>query len=160
MVPGEVSEAGEIVPGPALIHSEQRRPFTWKTIFSITPSATDTDLGWLQLEEEPVFACRFNTFNNISFAGTCSGHGTDTTGRARGVRQWEGYYNTGTCSSTTSGCGSAWPGRSGVGMSFGNSFTNVGGGFMKGLADLNPQRTWRASDPLGRLQWRQSLGHE
>jgi hypothetical protein len=34
-------------------------------------------------------------------------------------------------------------------MSFGNSFTNVGGGFMKGLADLNPQRTWRASNPWG-----------
>jgi hypothetical protein len=89
------------------------------------------------------FVCRFNTFNNVSWVGACSGHGTDTTGRPRGVRQWEGYKNTGTCSNTTSGCGSAWPGRSGVGRSFDNSFTNVGGGFFKGLSNLDPQRTWR-----------------
>jgi len=109
---------------------------------------TDTDTGG-PAGGGARLVCRFNTFNNITSAGACSGHGTDTTGRARGVRQWEGYYNTGTCSSTTTGCGSAWPGRSGVGMSFENSFTNVGGGFMKGLTDLDAQRRWRPDVPWG-----------
>jgi hypothetical protein len=109
---------------------------------------TDTDLGGPNGGGARL-ACRFNTFNNISFVGACSGHGTDTTGRARGVRQWEGYDNTGTCSSTTMGCGSAWPGRSGVGRSFGNSFTNSGGGFFKGLANISPQRRWRPDTPWG-----------
>jgi hypothetical protein len=109
---------------------------------------TDTDIGGSS-GGGARFACRFNTFNFMTSAGACTGHGTDTTGRARGVRQWEGYYNTGTCSDPSLGCGSAWPGRSGVGMSFGNSFTNVGGGFVKGLADLDPQRIWRADIPWG-----------
>ena len=87
--------------------------------------------------------CRFNTFNNINTGGVCSGHGTETTGRPRGVVQWEGYANTGTCSNGSQGCGSAWPGRSGHGMSFGNSFSNIAGGFFKGLADLNAQRVFR-----------------
>lgn len=91
------------------------------------------------------FVCRFNSFANITSGGVCTGHGTDTTGRPRGVREWEAYYNSGTCSNPTQGCGSAWPGRSGVGMSFGNSFTNTGSGFFKGLADFDAQRTWRGS---------------
>lgn len=105
---------------------------------------TDTDIGSSNGGGARL-ACRFNTINNINAFGVCSGHGTDTTGRPRGVRQWEGYYNTGTCSNGTLGCGSAWPGRGGTGMSFGNSFTNTGSGFFKGLADLNPQRRWRSS---------------
>jgi hypothetical protein len=105
---------------------------------------TDTDIGGSNGGGARL-ACRFNQFNNINAFGACSGHGTDTTGRPRGVRQWEGYYNTGTCSNAQAGCGSAWPGRSGVGRSFGNSFTNTGSGFFKGLADFNAQRTWRGS---------------
>lgn len=109
---------------------------------------TDTDLGGSNGGGARL-VCRFNNFSAINFAGACSGHGTDTTGRARGVRQWEAYWNTGVCKSTTSGCGSAWPGRSGVGRSFSNSFTNSGGGFMKGLANLDPQRRWRPDSPWG-----------
>jgi len=104
--------------------------------------ATDTDLGGSNGGGARL-ACRFNTFNNISWVGGCSGHGTDTTGRARGVRQWEGYYNTGFCSNATVGCGSLWPGRSGVGMSFGNTFTNSSGGFLKALSGADAQRRWR-----------------
>src|SRR5271166_2446139 len=93
-------------------------------------------------------ACRFNTFNNVSFVGVCSGHGTDTTGRPRGTRQWEGYYNTGSCpSNNTQGCGSAWPGRAGLGVSFANTFTNIGGANWKALNGMGPQRRWRADAP-------------
>ena len=88
------------------------------------------------------FVCRFNTFNSITQSGVCTAHGTDTTGRPRGVRQWEAYFNTGTCT-VPIGCPSAWPGRSGTGRSFGNSFTNVSPGYMGGLSDLDAQRRWR-----------------
>ena len=88
------------------------------------------------------FVCRFNTFNSITQSGVCTAHGTDTTGRPRGVRQWEAYFNTGTCA-VSIGCSSAWPGRSGTGRSFGNSFTNVSPGYMGGLSSLDAQRRWR-----------------
>ncbi len=95
------------------------------------------------------FTCRFNIFDSIHAFGACSGHGTDTTGRARGVRHFEFYYNTGVCRDNSSGCASLVPGRSGVGMVFSNTVTNAGGGFAKGVTDLNPQRTWRGSAPWG-----------
>lgn len=110
--------------------------------------ATDTDIsgstgGGARL------ACRFNDWPQLNVNGGCTGHGTDTTGRSRGVRQWEGYYNTATCTNTSQGCGSLWPGRSGVGRSFSNTIVNSGGGFAKGLADLDAQRTWRPDSPWG-----------
>lgn len=95
------------------------------------------------------FACRFNQAPHIGPFGICTGHGTDTTGRPRGNRQWEGYWNTGTCDDSHTGCGSAWTGRSGVGMSFANTFTNSGSGYFKGLADLTAQRRWRPDQPWG-----------
>jgi hypothetical protein len=95
------------------------------------------------------FVCRFNTVNSISSGGGCTDHGTDTTGRARGGRQYEAYGNTGTCTNAQQGCGSFAGGRSGVGMIFGNSFTNSGGGFFKGMADLDAQRRWRPDSPWG-----------
>lgn len=94
------------------------------------------------------FVCRFNTVNNISSGGVCSTHGTDTGGRIRGGRQWEGYYNTGTCTNTK-GCGSAWPSRSSTGRSFGNTFSNSGGGFMTRLSNNDAQRRWRVSGTFG-----------
>jgi hypothetical protein len=97
------------------------------------------------------FVCRFNQSPNINFAGFCSGHGTDTTGRPRGVLQWEGYYNTGTCAFPwgTQGCGSAWPGRSGTGRSFNNNFSSgTAPATFKGLTALDAQRRWRP-DPYG-----------
>lgn len=93
--------------------------------------------------------CRFNNITGITGAGYCTGHGTDTTGRTRGIRSWEGYFNTGSCTSSSIGCGSVWPGRSGVGISVNNTFTNSGGGFLKGLANLDAQRRWRADVPWG-----------
>lgn len=110
--------------------------------------ATDTDIGG-STGGGARFACRFNTFNPLNIFGGCTVHGTDTTGRARGGRQWEVYYNTGNCQDSSSGCGDFAPGRSGVGMSFSNTFTNSGAGFLKGVSSLNPQRTWRNSSPWG-----------
>jgi hypothetical protein len=96
------------------------------------------------------FACRFNTFNNLHPFGACTGHGTETTGRPRGARQWEGYFNTAVCTDTTTqGCGSLWPGRSGVGRSFGNKVSDSGAGRMKALDIFNAQRSWRGSADFG-----------
>jgi len=95
------------------------------------------------------YVCRFNTFNNVTTAGACINHGTDTTGRTRGARQVEDYDNTGTCSNSTQGCSELWGSRSAVGIVFGNTFTNSGGGFLTGYASLDAQRRWRPDTPWG-----------
>lgn len=95
------------------------------------------------------FVCRFNVVNSISTGGGCSDHGTDTTGRTRGGRQYEVYRNTGICTNATQGCPSFSPGRSGTGIIFGNTFTNSGGGFFKSIATLDAQRRWRPDSPWG-----------
>ena len=95
------------------------------------------------------FVCRFNQFNGVTSGGACTDHGTDTSERLRGGRQWEAYYNTGTCSDATLGCATVWPWRSGVGRSFANSFSNVGGGFLTGLSTTDAQRRWRPDTPWG-----------
>ena len=67
--------------------------------------------------------CRFNTFNNVPQVSACGGHGTETTGRPRGIRQAEFYGNT-----VTAGSGGGVVGlgmRSGVGIVFGNTYTNA-----------------------------------
>jgi len=110
---------------------------------------TDTDIGGSNGGGARQ-TCRFNTIDNINSGGGCTGHGTDTTGRARGVRQWEAYWNTGVCANTTIGCGSFVPGRSGVGRAFANSFSNnPSTAFFKGMADLGAQRRWRPDAPWG-----------
>ena len=100
-------------------------------------------------------ACRFNYSPAINEFGVCSMHGTDTTGRPRGGLQWEGYYNFGTCSypwdsiagnpNSAQGCGSAWPARSGTGISFGNNFASgtAQGARFYGLTSADPERRWR-----------------
>jgi hypothetical protein len=40
------------------------------------------------------YVCRFNAFTNMSQSGICPNHGTAWSGRPRGVRQVEVYYNT------------------------------------------------------------------
>lgn len=95
------------------------------------------------------WVCRFNTFENISTGGGCGDHGTDTTGRARGGRQYEIYDNTGICTNSTLGCPGFGAGRSGTGIYFGNSFTNSGGGFFKNIAVIDIQRRWRTDSPWG-----------
>jgi hypothetical protein len=55
----------------------------------------------------------------------------------------EVYNNTGTCSNSTSGCPGFAGGRSGVAIIFQNTITNQGGGFFKGMTDLDVQRRWR-----------------
>ena len=95
------------------------------------------------------FVCRFNQVNSISSGGGCTGHGTDTTGRPRGARQVEAYYNTGTCTNASQGYGSFTVGRSATSRVFSNTITNSGGGFFKGMANLDTQRRWRPDSPWG-----------
>ena len=89
------------------------------------------------------YSCRFNYFPQINVNGACTGHGTDTTGRPRGTRQFEGLFNYLICANSNNGCNSAWPGRSGVIRSFGNTVIQTGGGFFKGLGGPDTQRQWR-----------------
>lgn len=93
--------------------------------------------------------CRFNTFNSMTQSGTCSAHGTDTGGRLRSLRHWEGYYNTGNCTGTNGGqCNSSWPTRGGTGISFANTFVNAGAS-VKSLGSLGAQRRWRDGTVFG-----------
>lgn len=95
------------------------------------------------------WVCRFNTINGISTGGGCGDHGTDTTGRPRGGRQYEVYGNTAICSNASQGCPAFGAGRSGTGIYFGNTFSDSGGGFFKNVAALDVQRRWRTSNPWG-----------
>src|SRR5882757_6635526 len=110
--------------------------------------ATDTDVVGYQLGGGGRIVCRFNNFASMYMFGGCTGHGTDTGGRMRGIRQWEIYDNTAVCPNGF-GCGSFSPGRSGVGRNFENALSNSGTGFFKGIANLDAQRTWRANSPYG-----------
>jgi len=77
------------------------------------------------------YACRFNTVVNMSGTGVCSAHGTAWSGRIRGQRQVEVYYNT---VSTNTGCDSISGLNSGVGYYFSNSVSYPGGGCNKFVA--------------------------
>jgi hypothetical protein len=68
------------------------------------------------------YVCRFNTVTNMSGTGLCSAHGTAWTGRPRGQRQVEVYYNTvsGTSCNAIDGL------NGGTGYYFSNSFTGTG----------------------------------
>lgn len=121
-------------------------------IFGTTAGAaigTDTDVNGAN-GGGGRFVCRFNLWNNVSSGGACTGHGLDTTQRTRGLRQWEAYWNTLICQNTAQGCGSAWPGRSGVGISAANIFSNgISGSFFKAMASMDTQRRWRGNNPFG-----------
>lgn len=93
--------------------------------------------------------CRFNIGNSLTQSGFCSAHGTDTGGRLRSLRIWEGYYNTLSCTGTNGGqCNSVWPSRGGTGISFGNTIINAGAA-TKGLTSLGAQRRWRDGTVFG-----------
>jgi hypothetical protein len=72
------------------------------------------------------YVCRFNTVVNMSSTGLCSAHGTAWTGRPRGQRQVEVYYNT--VGIGASGCDSLDGLNAGVGYYFSNSVSAPGGG--------------------------------
>jgi hypothetical protein len=70
------------------------------------------------------YVVRFNTFFTLSGTGACTAHGTSWTGRQRGQRQVECYYNT----INGTGCNAYAGLNSGTGMYFSNSITIPGGG--------------------------------
>ncbi|MGA8022831.1 MAG: hypothetical protein WA361_05965 [Candidatus Acidiferrales bacterium] len=79
------------------------------------------------------YVCRFNTIINMSGTGLCSAHGTAWSGRPRGQRQVEVYYNT-----VGAGNGASCDGidglNSGVGYYFSNSISDPTGGCNKFVA--------------------------
>jgi hypothetical protein len=90
------------------------------------------------------YACRFNTVTNMSGTGVCSAHGTAWSGRARGQRQVEVYYNT--VSANT--CDSITGLNSGVGYFFSNSVSYPGGGCNK-FVSLGIPRFIKTASPWG-----------
>jgi hypothetical protein len=73
------------------------------------------------------YVCRFNTITNMSTTGICSGHGTAWTGRPRGQRQVEVYYNT-VGVDVAQGCDAINGLNGGTGYYFSNSVSASGGG--------------------------------
>jgi len=69
------------------------------------------------------YVVRFNNVPNMSGVGICSDHGTAWTGRGRGQRQVECYYNT---ASSSAGCDDVSGMLGGTGYYLSNSFTGVG----------------------------------
>jgi hypothetical protein len=72
------------------------------------------------------YVCRFNTVVDMSGTGLCSAHGTAWSGRPRGQRQVEVYYNT--VGIGAAGCDSVDGLNAGVGYYFSNSISAPGGG--------------------------------
>lgn len=69
---------------------------------------------------------RFNTFGIDHYSFAIGWHGTESNGRARGMRTWEFYGNTITClgsviGGVNYGCGVVIGARSGTGFSWGNN---------------------------------------
>ena len=71
------------------------------------------------------YVCRFNTIDNMSGTGLCSAHGTAWTGRPRGQRQVEVYYNQ---VNIGTNCNSLNGLNGGTGYYFSNMVSAPGGG--------------------------------
>jgi hypothetical protein len=69
------------------------------------------------------YAVRFNNFPSMSGVGICSNHGTAWSGRGRGQRQVECYYN---IASSSSSCDDISGMLGGTGYFLSNTFTGVG----------------------------------
>jgi len=96
----------------------------------------NNDVAGIRLSEDDVspgnnigggrWVCRFNIVTNMEGDGMCAAHGTAWTGRGRGMRQVESYYNT-VSGSSCDGLGNV---LSGTGYFLSNTFTGAGCNFM------------------------------
>ena len=104
---------------------------------------TDTDAGnsFAQIGGGR-YVCRFSYFNGVGIGGAVPNHGTETTGRIRGGRQFESYNNYAVCGNNTNGCGSVTAARSGVGMVFNNTAA-AGSGWFNNTLNLSSDRIYR-----------------
>ena len=93
--------------------------------------------------------CRFNTFTGLGGVSACGGHGTETTGRPRGLRQGEFYANSVTGGGGSAAAAAGFGARSGPAMVFGNTY---GGANLQYSNSLSVQR---ANRPTG---WPQCSG--
>ena len=83
------------------------------------------------------WVCRFNTVPVLTGSSFCSGHGTAWTGRPRGQRQVESYYNNITVSAGHT-CDSIHGMNGGAGIYLSNSISAPGAGCNKFVAVDNP----------------------
>ena len=90
-------------------------------------------------------------FNNVSMDHLNAGmtwHGTESNGRPRGGRAWEGYANTIVCNSNTYlECPAFIATRSGTGLTWGNSLTSTH--TLDGITSMVTNRTSSASGGWG-----------
>jgi hypothetical protein len=91
-------------------------------------SEDDVSIGDENTVGGPRYVCRFNTVVNMSGTGLCSAHGTAWTGRPRGQRQVEVYYNT---VQANPGCDAIDGLNSGTGYYLSNALTVPGAGCNK-----------------------------
>ena len=69
------------------------------------------------------YVARFNEVTCYGCIGVWSGHGLDTSGRPRSIRQIEAYGNTISCQPSSTECGGITTGRGGTFITFGNTMT-------------------------------------
>jgi hypothetical protein len=105
------------------------------------------------------WVCRFNEVVNMSSTGVCSAHGTAWTGRPRGMRQVEVYYNT--ISAVSGAAADALNGlNSGTGYYLSNTFSVAAGGGLNYFLVLDIPRFVKTSTPWnscdGTQPWDQS----
>ena len=111
--------AAETIPGAARFLGTAKALYLENNTFTSSAAngfgITDTDVGG-----GARFVARFNTVTNGSFQT----HGTESTGRDRGVRGMEVYSNSVTITSGAQGQIAGW--RSGAGFLFNNTVTGPG----------------------------------
>jgi hypothetical protein len=92
------------------------------------------------------YVCRFNTVVDMSGTGLCSAHGTAWSGRPRGQRQVESYYNNVTIGAA--GCNAVDGLNAGVGYYFSNSISAPGAGCNE-FVDLDIPTFIKTAPPWG-----------
>jgi hypothetical protein len=111
---------------------------------------TDSDAGTQNAQGNTGggrWTCRFNTFTNLSSTGACASHGTAWTGRPRGVRQNETYYNSIAQYPNGNTQESYVNAQSGTGRYLSNTFTSTDGGLSYFLTIDIPRLDGRTGTP-------------
>jgi hypothetical protein len=103
------------------------------------------------------YVCRFNVTYNMSGTGICNGHGTAWSGRNRGMRQVEAYYNTTSCSNASCNAGTGV--LSGTGYFFSNYWINTAVQGWNTFIDINIPRFDKTASPWGNCDGTEPWDH-